>query len=365
MKQILHISTVHPLLDNRIHYKECRSLTKAGYDLKLLIQADQDGEVEGIDHVKIGPYSGRLNRFFAGSWEVWSKVRALKPEVIHFHDPELLFVAWWLRILTGTKVVYDVHEDLPKQLLYKKWIPKLIRFPLAGLVRLLESFCTFFFQAVVVATEDIAQKFPESKTTILRNFPLIDLDLKPVNQIPGKELKLIYAGGLTEVRGIAELIEALGQVKAETRLTLIGKWASDEYRLKCESLAGYEKVDYLGFMSMKEVYEHIAESDVGIGTLKPIRNYLTSLPVKGFEYMLQAKPMILSNFDYWQHMFWGTAHFVDPNKPEEIAHAIDVLAADPDQRKSMGQVGCNKVHEEYNWGVESQKLLDLYKELLS
>jgi len=363
LKRILHISTVHPSHDNRIHYKECRSLSTEDYDLKLLLQVEKDGMLDGLDHIKLGPFSGRLNRFVKGSWEVWSKVRKLKPALIHFHDPELMFVAVCIRLL-GVKVVYDVHEDLPKQLLYKKWIPKIVRYPLSGLVRILEAFCSSFFQAIVVATEDIAQKFPESKTVVLRNFPLIDLELEPSKHLPREELNLIYAGGLTKVRGIAELIEALGQVKSEVRLTLIGKWSSEEYRLHCESFVGYSKVDYLGFMTMKEVYEHIANADVGIGTLKPIRNYLTSLPVKAFEYMLQGKPMILSNFDYWQHMFWGTAHFVDPNRPEEIAHAIDALASDPEKRRSMGEVGFAKVRDEYNWEVESQKLLDLYKRLL-
>jgi glycosyltransferase involved in cell wall biosynthesis len=361
-KLIYHISTVHPRFDNRIHYKECKSLLAEGYNVKLLIQGEE-GPREGLEHISIGPYGSRVSRFFKGSREVMRKVRADRPDLIHFHDPELL-LAGFLLSFGRRKVVYDVHEDLPKQLLYKSWIPSLLRIPLSWLTSVGEKLLSSRMDGIAVATDDIARKFPKDKTIVLRNFPLLGLapQVEPSNS---SLLQLIYAGGLTPVRGIRELIDALDLCEADVRLKLIGKWSDEEYEQECTSSPGWDKVDYLGYLKMEEVYQEIAKSDVGVGTLKPIRNYLTSLPVKAFEYMLIGKAMILSNFPYWKEIFHGTAAFVDPEKPEEIASAINRLAAIPEDRLRMGEQGRKMVQEEYNWEVESQKLLDLYNRLLS
>lgn len=361
-KLIYHISTVHPRFDNRIHYKECKSLLAEGYNVKLLIRGEE-GPREGLEHISIGPYGSRVSRFFKGSREVMRKVRADRPDLIHFHDPELL-LAGFLLSFGRRKVVYDVHEDLPKQLLYKSWIPSLLRIPLSWLISVGEKLLSSRMDGIAVATDDIARKFPKDKTIVLRNFPLLGLapQVEPSNS---SLLQLIYAGGLTPVRGIRELIDALDLCEADVRLKLIGKWSDEEYEQECTSSPGWDKVDYLGYLKMEEVYQEIAKSDVGVGTLKPIRNYLTSLPVKAFEYMLIGKAMILSNFPYWKEIFHGTAAFVDPEKPEEIASAINRLAAIPEDRLRMGEQGRKMVQEEYNWEVESQKLLDLYNRLLS
>ena len=42
--------------------------------------------------------------------------------IFHFHDPELIPLGLLLRMLRH-QVIYDVHEDLPRAILYKEWIP--------------------------------------------------------------------------------------------------------------------------------------------------------------------------------------------------------------------------------------------------
>ena len=47
-------------------------------------------------------------------------------DLYHFHDPELMLFAFFLK-LRHKKVVYDIHEDLTKQILIKNYIPSFFK----------------------------------------------------------------------------------------------------------------------------------------------------------------------------------------------------------------------------------------------
>ena len=47
-RNIAHLTSVHPAFDNRVFFKECRSLVQAGYNLALVAPHKHDEIVEGI-----------------------------------------------------------------------------------------------------------------------------------------------------------------------------------------------------------------------------------------------------------------------------------------------------------------------------
>ena len=55
---------------------------------------------------------------------------------------------------------------------------------------------------------------------------------------------------------------------------------------------------------------------------------------------------------------------VPPHDYEAYANAIEKLLDDAELCNQMGEHGHQRVVEEYNWEVESQKLIDLYDSLL-
>src|SRR2546422_604214 len=131
MTKVIHLSSVHRPLDTRIFFKECRTLARSGYDVILIAPGDKDGarESSGVAIKAVPRPHSRFDRMIRTVWRLCRAALKEKGRVYHFHDPELIPVGLWLR-LRGVHVIYDVHEDLPRQILSKYWIPE----PLRGIV---------------------------------------------------------------------------------------------------------------------------------------------------------------------------------------------------------------------------------------
>jgi hypothetical protein len=141
-KKITHLITVHTRTDTRIRVKQAASLAaETGSRVALFVQDGQGMEKDkttGVEVVDTGPrLSSRPLRMTLGAWRMWRIVRRARPEVAHFHDPELIPVGVLLK-LSGVKVIYDVHEDVPRQILGKFYLSAVIRKPVALAMEALE-----------------------------------------------------------------------------------------------------------------------------------------------------------------------------------------------------------------------------------
>ena len=121
---VLHVSSVHPFDDVRIIYRECRVLRQVGIDVAAAFyDTGERDEVAGVPLVSLGRSpSSRLWRAVRATRAAQRLVEQLRPRVVHLHDPELLPLAKRLK-RCGVVVFYDAHEDLPRQIFHKPWIP--------------------------------------------------------------------------------------------------------------------------------------------------------------------------------------------------------------------------------------------------
>lgn len=363
---VCHISTVHSAFDDRIFYKECVSLSKAGYNVTLVINHDKDERVKGVNIKALKKSESRLTRFLFKPFQAILKALSVKAKIIHFHDPELIPLGLFFSIL-GKKVIYDAHENVPSQILSKTYIrPFFFRKLIAKLIRIFEHFGVYFFDAVISVIPEITNRFPKNKRVLIRNLPIVNLlnNGRSLVKKPTEKTILFYAGGLSEIRGIIEVLKAIENID-DIELWLIGQWSSDNYRKLCQNHQSWSKVKYFGFMKLEEVFSYLTIADIGLCILYPEPNYLKSLPVKAFEYMAFQKPMIMSNFPYWQKVYNNCAVFVDPFNINQIREAIINLKLNKANALKMGEVGKELVLSKYSWEAEEEKLISLYKNILS
>jgi len=358
------LTTVHQPFDTRIFHKEAKTLVQAGHKVTLIAQHNNNEVIDGVNIISLAKPRNRFTRIFGLTWRTLFLALRQRADIYHFHDPELILVGIVLRLL-GKKVIYDVHEDVPKQILNKEWIGNVgIRKITAFVMNIIEQRGALSFNKIVAATPDIARRFSKNKTIILRNFSILKLiDNTMIASYKKNKPIIIYAGGLTKIRGIKEIIQAMEDIGNRAGLCLLGQWESEKFKKECEELKGWNNTKYLGFKNLQEVYSLMKSSNIAILNFLPVENHLKALPNKCFEYMACSLPIVISNFPYWKENFRGCALFANPYDPKDIAKKILFLLDDINVMNKMGKKGRELVEKKYNWEVESQKLVNLYDNL--
>jgi glycosyltransferase involved in cell wall biosynthesis len=371
MATVAHLTSVHSASDTRIFLKECKSLAGAGYDVVFIAPKDQDQVVDGVQIRAIPKARRRAERMTKTVGAVYRAAIREKADLYHFHDPELIPVGLLLR-LRGKSVVYDVHEDVPQQILSKHYLPRWLRGFVGGPVRLLENFAAGRFSALVTATPHIAKRFGRlnPRVLVLQNFPLLGELVGDTLTIPWqrRDTAVAYVGGITVARGIREMVTAFSLLPEDyaAELHLAGIYSPENLRGELVKARGWERVRELGFLDRSGVREALGKVKAGLVLITPEPRYQVAWPVKMFEYMSAGIPVIVSGFPLWRSIVEvaGCGILVDPLDSRAIADAIKYLLDHPEEAEAMGQRGRRAVEELYNWKTEEKKLLALYRELL-
>jgi len=372
--RVAHVSIVHKARDIRIFHKECRTLAAAGYEVHLLVPSPSERLSDGV-HFHAIPSLDGITFFWRALRHlpaIYRDARRLDASIYHLHDPHLIPVGLLLK-RAGATVVYDAHEDSPRQAISIYAGRPLHGWLHAFIWSLLERLARRRLDAFVAATPTIGRNFPAAKSVLVRNFPLpeefssvLENGHVPYDERPNHA---IYVGGITVARGIREMVDMLDLVPDDlgARLTLLGEFPRDRPELEGEvrRRPGWARVSYLGYQPRETVVGELARSRVGLVVLRPLRNYVEALPIKLWEYMAAGIPVIASAFPLWRRIISeaGCGLLVDPTDRRSIADAVAYLLRHPDEAEVMGRRGREAFQSRYNWRAEGTRLVGLYERL--
>ncbi|MDH2614867.1 glycosyltransferase family 4 protein [Acinetobacter baumannii] len=347
--------------------KQCTSLAQRFNVTLVVADGLGDSNVNNVNIIDIGKPNGRLNRMFEITKLIYKKAVELDADLYHLHDPELLPVALKLK-RKGKKVIFDAHEDFPKQVLTKPYLNKYFAKIVSFSMSYYEKYICSKLDLIVTATPTIGKKFSSFCKNVIdiNNYPLLG-ELQPLekNWMTIRN-EIAYVGGISKIRGIQESIDALALLKTNTQLNLVGKFSEITTYENVKKSKGWNSVNELGQLNREQVRDVLQRSVAGLVTFLPVPNHIDAQPNKMFEYMSAGIPVIGSNYPLWRSIIEdnGCGICVNPEKPEEIAVAIDKLITDRALAENMGKNGIRAVNEKYNWSIEEKKLFKLYTELL-
>jgi glycosyltransferase involved in cell wall biosynthesis len=365
--RVAHVTSAHGASDVRILRKECVSLSRAGHDVHLVAPhpGPSDGDqVEGVQIHGFQAPTGRMLRMTVGTLAAVREARRIHADCYHLHDPELLP---WVPFLksTGAIVVYDSHEDLPRQVLAKNWLPVLVRPLISRCTSLMLRIIEPLLDAVVAATPRIRSTFG-SRTVLVRNFPDLAEFSSMSTRAQHSVLRFVYVGALSEDRGLFHMIQGIAKVRApNVVLTIAGSGPLTD--IKNDPSLSSAPVEWPGWLDRRGIVELMASAYAGLVLLHPTPAYVDALPVKMFEYMASGLPVIASDFPLLRGIVSEArcGLLVDPLDSTAIADAMTWLVDNPSIAKEMGVRGRKAALRLYSWDTESRALVGLYDTLAS
>lgn len=363
--KVCHITSVHSRHDIRIFWKEAVSAAEAGIDVSILVNDILEDEVKlGVKIRSIRkPIRNRLLRVlsFSIKHKLLKMALAIDADIYQFHDPELLGVGIKLQN-KGYNVIYDVHEDVPRQILVKHWLPKYVKPLISRIFERYENFCSRRYSAIFVPTPHIQDRFVKSNklVSMVCNFPSTK-DISFSGEKYSNKNPTCYIGGLSETRGIKQIAEA-SQI-SNTTLNLCGTFVS--HALHQDLLNRYTHIKYYGFLGRSQINDVLHNSSLGFVTLLDTPNDANAYPIKMFEYMAAGIPVIASNFPVYKKIIdeADCGICVDPLDVQEIALAISRITGDAEYANKLRHNGYQAVITYYSWEQEALKMLSCYRKL--
>ncbi len=325
---------------------------------------------------RLARWSFRLAKRLLGQQSEWLKQQAInrrmiavgvatQADVFHSHDLNTLAIGVACKKQSGGLLVYDSHELQTER----------NRMTAEARAKAIEEEGSLLphVDAMIVASPSwvdwnrrLYGTLPDPTLTIL-NVPVpttIDdtKNLRAELGISDDERVVIYQGSIQENRGIEPAIDAVESLDNVT-LVIIGYGyyrAALETMVRDRGLGG--AVRFFGPVPNDELISYSASADVGLANIvNSSVSYHTSLPNKLFEYVMAGIPVVGSDSPEIGRVVeeQGIGEVCDADDPEALAEAITRILDDADRYRSA----LTDTAERYNWDVEQQALIDLYRDL--
>lgn len=368
--RVVHMTSVHPPNDVRIFHKECRTLAEHGYDVVLVAPGESTEDSAGVRIVSVSRRSSRrMARFLVTTVRVACVALRERADIYHFHDPELIPMGLILKVL-HQHVIYDAHEDLPKQIRDKHWLPRRVRPVVACIAAGAEWVAGRTLDLIVAPTPEIVGRFPSSKSVLVRNYPRLERfrAIAPAERPKDGRVTLVYIGAIGRTRCLFEMVEAMERLPDSCQLVLAGPVSPAGLLAEVAVRPGWKKVRYLGVIDQIDVLRVLQSADIGIVLLHATPSYLQAPATKLYEYMASGLPVVAPFFEgAWPGIVEeaNCGFLVDPLSPTEIADACEKLLSDIGAAREMGQRGRLCAFERFDWDGEGATLIEAYEKVLN
>lgn len=309
-----------------------------------------------------------------------SVIDKLKPDIIHAHDWKMVGVGARAMLRARArgrtvKFVWDAHEyvpGLPPRSI--RWLPAQCAY---------EREYAGYADAVITVSEALADLLKDQhglpeRPTVALNAPVsapapdevgaLVPNLRELCGVGPSTPLLAYCGGITPVRGVDLMIEALPDLP-DIHLALMSLHPSgrnspaDPARELAELLGVADRVHFLPYVPHWQVSQVLATADAAVSPLIHLPNHEIALSNKFFEYSKARLPLIVSDTRTMADMVKSTGQgevFRAKDKADYV-RVVRLVLSDPQRyRAAYATPG---LLEAWTWEAQAAKVDALYTRL--
>jgi glycosyltransferase involved in cell wall biosynthesis len=373
------ITSIHPDYDARVFRHAC-AVAENGWEVDLVCPWTPDGTIpipENLRLITFKRVGSRILRPFLIPKRILSRLRRTRYDLYHIHDIDILPLFVAVKLMARRPVIYDCHENYSQEMLYRAYIPRYVRWPLALGVAVMQGLCASVLGEVVLVVPSQEEAFPKRwvHTTLVRNYAELSLAQgRRRDYRTRKEVCISIASQYVDNGAlfVLDIAEEVSRRRPGVEFHVADRFGSD-IQLRARVLSEIAKrhleatVRLVPNVPPPQIMTNLNSARIGLALDAAVRHRINALPIKLFEYMAAGLPIVASDLPNTRAVIARArcGLLVPPGDATAFANAISRLLDDEDLALEMGEAGAKAFRNEYNFEAETQKLLSLYRELMN
>lgn len=295
-------------------------------------------------------------------------------DIYHAHVDKALPACYIVARLRRKPLIFDAPEMPISEPAIKRW--RMLYFISTSIFNRMLQHC----QGVIVTSSPtaaaIGKLYQISKVVVVRNIPPYQT-IQPANRLrqvlglhPEQPIAL-YQGNIQPNRELERLVYAARMLQPGIVIVMMGKSISNT-KERLETLIAREgvteQVKLLPPAPYSELLEWTASADIGLTIFSPdySPNIRMTLPNKFFEYLMAGLPVLSTPLEAMVELInaHDVGRVIHSLTPTDIGEAINSMLTDQSALKRMHMNALAMAKQEFHWEKESQKLIQLYHEIL-
>lgn len=364
-------------------YEEARSLRSLGHDVRIItyhIGRDMPGipvtripNIPWYNKLEAGPSWHKLYLDLLLMYKAVPLVFNFRPHVIHAHLHEGAFIGYFLKKLSGGRLILDYQGSLTGECVDHGFfsassLPARI---FGRIERMIHGFADRIITSSTAGASEIINKWGVAPERVIPIIDGVDTDIfHPLLQRKGRQRLNIttdipvvaYLGLLNQYQGTDLLLDCISILKAnQTKVHfLIMGFPCERYRDTAKSLGISDMISFTGKVDYRDAPLFLSAADI---TVTP-KLSLTEANGKLYNYMACGLPVICFDTPVNREALGDTGIYARYGDASDLAAKIADLLHDQEARSLFARRVREKAVLEHSWNARGKTLAETYQSLV-
>lgn|GEM_PF-54099 len=304
-------------------------------------------------------------------WTAWR----FKPDILHAHGWDSMWVAWWVNRLMGIPFIFDMqgsfsgeiaeHGYAKKGSAFFRFLERLERLSLNGSPVVVTSSTQIYEESrsrFGLADDHLYPIFDgvDTETFSPENFPY-EPELFASLNLPANKPIVVFMGLLKTYQGVDDMIEAVRVLVKERdfhnfHFLVMGFPDEDYYRKMAAEKGISAYMTFTGKIPYDETGRYMALSDLAIAP----KISMTEGDAKIYFYMAMGLPVVAYERPASVEILGDLGIYATYNDPVDMARALHETLDNPALMQERGAQNRQKAITEYSWDAVANRIVEAY-----